>query len=452
MNSHEHAYRPLMMIPGALAVSLLLFGTRWSSYIGYFPLLLTDVLILFAIGRLMLSRSHNQGRIGEARIGLTGWAVAVLFLYVAVRALMGSEALTEVWLRDAMPFLYAGLTFVGVAAYARTSAEGRNRTGTILWLALNGHLTWILLVNFGVLDPSLFPSLPSSDVRIFSQRPDVDMAVLGMTAGLYLRHFMLNRRRAFSALGLIFSLIAVSGLESRAGLMAALTALAISYIFTTLGHPQPREKLKWAVTAPLIFLLAIAIVPQTDAGGRLVATVGTSEISQQEELDAVGTANARNESWDRVIEWTNGETGRNLVGAGFGPNFIEASGAEQSLSGTAWQGVRSPHNWFVGIYARLGIVGLLLVFLVLVGLIYHLARIRIAVGSSDLLTLAAAGVFSLLVAATFGVILESPFGAVPFWWFLGVLLAERRVALSTTDSALVAFTSAKASATPGRSE
>jgi hypothetical protein len=43
-----------------------------------------------------------------------------------------------------------------------------------------------------------------------------------------------------------------------------------------------------------------------------------------------------------------------------------------------------------------------------------------------LLFIAAAVPTSLLVPATFGVILESPFGAVPFFWCVGLLLAWPR--------------------------
>ncbi|VEH42542.1 Lipid A core - O-antigen ligase and related enzymes [Kocuria rosea] len=427
LSGPESEFRPLTVIPGTFAVALLLFGTRWGSYIGHFPIFLTDVLIALAVGRLLFSRSRSVGSLGTVRMGLTAWAVTGFLLFVIARALLGTQALSMVWLRDLTPFLYAGLVLVGATAYARTGPRGRVLTARVLWWALNGHLVWTLMVNFGVIAPESMPFLPASDVTIFSQRPDVDMAVLGMTAALYLRHLMVGRHRSLAALGLVLCLVAVSGLESRAGLLAVLAALTTSYLLTLSAQHHARSRLKWIVLAPVVLLVAATVVPQTEAGQRLLASAGVIEATEQHEIDAIGTAHARDLAWDYVIDWTNDDTVRTLVGTGFGPNFIRESGAEPSLSGTAWEGVRSPHNWFIGVYARTGIIGLSFIALILLGTLYHAVRIRRSVGATDLLTLAAAGSAALLVVAAFGVVLESPFGAVPFWWFLGLLFAERHV-------------------------
>jgi hypothetical protein len=51
-------------------------------------------------------------------------------------------------------------------------------------------------------------------------------------------------------------------------------------------------------------------------------------------------------------------------------------------------------------------------------------RARRLTGTDDLVFLAVIVPSMILVEACFGVVLEAPFGAIPFFWFLGILLAK----------------------------
>jgi O-antigen ligase len=124
-----------------------------------------------------------------------------------------------------------------------------------------------------------------------------------------------------------------------------------------------------------------------------------------------------------VIDWTNEEPVRQLVGSGFGNDFLAESGTKAFLEGTTYTNVRSPHNWFVGIYARMGLVGLALALAVIGQAGWAVWKNRRRIGADPVLAISALVIASILPVASLGVVLEAPFGAVPFFWALGVIHA-----------------------------
>ncbi|WJZ65523.1 O-antigen ligase family protein [Kocuria rosea] len=412
-------------VGGVTAVTLMLFGTRWGSYLGYAPIFFTDLLLAGAFIYWVVAETTFRNRENQGRLTSPGIPLTVFLIFVVLRAAVSPYALTMNWVRDLMPFIYMAVAFLSATTYSKAGPVGRAKTMCLLWWALNGHLAWTLLVNLGLLSPKELPAIPGSAITVFTQRPDIDMAVLAITAALYVRRVIRNQQRGLSTLGLGLCLMAVVGFSSRAGLLAVLAAMALAYLCTLAAIRRPGRKLNWIMLAPVLLTAAVFVVPATDGGQRLLATVGIETATQQR--GAVGTAKARDQAWETIIEWTSADTTRALVGVGFGPNFLDESGAEAGLAGTTYEGVRSPHNWFVGVYARLGLLGLGMTLFVVLSILLHTWNIRRTVGGSELLTMSAAGVVAILIVATLGVVLESPFGAVPFWWFLGILSAERRL-------------------------
>jgi O-antigen ligase len=123
-----------------------------------------------------------------------------------------------------------------------------------------------------------------------------------------------------------------------------------------------------------------------------------------------------------VINWTLASRSRELYGVGMGTDFLAASHTLVYLEGTVYQNVRSPHDYFVGSFARLGLVGLAFILALIVRLLRQMLRHRRRIAEDELLVCTTLVVLSILVVASFGVVLESPFGAVPFWWAAGILL------------------------------
>ena len=149
-------------------------------------------------------------------------------------------------------------------------------------------------------------------------------------------------------------------------------------------------------------------------GQRLVESV------RGQESQALGTVQVREYAWTGVTEYILADARRTAVGVGFGPDFIQDSGTAYSLEGSEYTDVRSPHNYVFGTLARLGVAGALLVLL-LIGAGAVLSVRRLADSGDAVTVLAALLVLGLPVTALLGVVLESPFGAIPYFWAIGQL-------------------------------
>ena len=95
------------------------------------------------------------------------------------------------------------------------------------------------------------------------------------------------------------------------------------------------------------------------------------------------------------------------------------------LEGTDYAGVRSPHDYFIGTFARLGFIGLGFIIAVMAQLARRMVRFRRRIAEDELTDLLGLAYRRAVVpvASLAGVVLEAPFGAVPFWWAAGLILA-----------------------------
>ena len=127
----------------------------------------------------------------------------------------------------------------------------------------------------------------------------------------------------------------------------------------------------------------------------------------------------RRRLWESFVEETNSASP--VFGRGFGYDFI--SRFESTFQRGGWEGLRSAHNFFVTVYGRLGIAGLL-VFLAISAQVIAggLRAARLARrGAYPLEDLGYwCGSWAILVSSIVGVVLEGPVGAIVFWAFLGV--------------------------------
>ena len=142
---------------------------------------------------------------------------------------------------------------------------------------------------------------------------------------------------------------------------------------------------------------------------------------------AIGTKNARKESWKVLVQYIARDPAAWSVASALAPTSYMILVPMHCCSSmlVSQEDVRSPHNYLLNTWARLGLVGLLLTFgIILCGL--RLARLvaRNASRIRDDDVLAVLLVASIPVAAVVGVVLESPFGALPYFWALGHLSAR----------------------------
>ncbi|AJW41062.1 hypothetical protein NY08_3052 [Rhodococcus sp. B7740] len=417
-----------VLVVGACAVALLVAATRWGSYIGIKGLYLTDVLLLAGVAGYWVLLTYPEYR--SRTTGYTvrsnpGLAMQAFALYVVLRICTSSDRfLTSAWIRDAVPFAYVLLAVIAASAASRSTDQARLNTMKLMWAAMLFHLAWSSVVILGRVETRGLPRFPGAEVPIGTIRPDIDCAILGVTAALLLRRVLRRERIFLHSLLFALSLASLAATSTRAGFLAA--ALALSAAFALIYSAAHRSGLKRVaiVTIVLLSLVGLSLyLPTSEVGQRLIATVNPDAASAEAAERAVGTSEARNMAWERVIEWTERDQIRQAFGAGAGPNFIVESGASTILQGTEYRNVRSPHNYFVGLYARMGTLGVLLYTSVLAAVLWCVWCNRRRIGADEFLFFCTMLVITIGVVSTLGVVLESPFGAVPFWWAAGTLLA-----------------------------
>lgn len=402
---------PLRLVPGTLLVTFLLATGRWGSYVGLpsHSVYVTDVALAVTVAWVLL-RSPGLAP------GVLPRLVPVLCLsaLALVRFAVGSDH-SLVALRDLVPYAYA---LVCLAAAVRTGAEARRRSTKVLLAGLVVHGAWVMA---STVVPDLSDRLPAvyGEVRLLLVRPDFDGAVMAVCTGLLTTAAVRSRggRRAAASVLALTSVALVLQMANR----AAMLAVAVAMLVTVLAGPgflralvRPR-----AVGVAAVLLLGAAVlVPQTNLYERLTGSPA------YEGNDASATRDAREGAWEDVLDYVDDDRRRVLVGTGFGPDYVWISGAALRLQGQQGATVRSPHDYPLNTYARMGLTGLAaLAWVVLAGASAVRTVLRWCTVPVDRL-LPVLVCTTLFVVSLLGVILESPFGAVPFFWCLGLVLAD----------------------------
>lgn len=235
-----------------------------------------------------------------------------------------------------------------------------------------------------------------------------------------------QRWRWLAALGsLVFGLT----MTSRSGMMGL--AVAICWLAWS-GRWRPLQVL--AVTCMLgLFSLTIYSTmqqksfTQTKAYAVYEAVVSITDFSGTRNYQNEMTSDKGDNNQFRLVWWKNvaEETLRSspLLGLGFGADIARGFLQEYFPTGEVDFTARSPHNIFVTLLGRMGFTGLTL-FLTLYFTVArhtaHAARMaRRDPGWDNTMTLYAA-CWVIMVSACFGVVLEGPMGAIPFWIMLGL--------------------------------
>ena len=132
----------------------------------------------------------------------------------------------------------------------------------------------------------------------------------------------------------------------------------------------------------------------------------------------------RRELWASFIDDTSVSP---VFGRGFGFDFL----AHFLEEGEGETGLRAAHNFYVTFYGRMGIIGIVVFLIITVQIIVGGIRAALAVraGWLPLPFLSFwCSIWAILVAATVGVVLEGPVGAVVFWSFFGIAVETYKMA------------------------
>jgi hypothetical protein len=412
------------LVSGTLVVAYLFALGRWGSYLGIGPAYITDALVLAAI----LNLGIRKYRLGRRKRTIASFIPILLIVYIGLRALTSVQYVgSSAWLRDVAPYGYAVLTLVAASSVAGARLVERNRTFDALCWALWIHLAWLSASLIFDLQDRM-PAVPGSGgaATLFGPRADIDVAILGITAATAVYRMNLGKMRlGFGWAVCAACLFCAMQFQTRAGLLSVLACAAVIMGY---NYYRSAESSRRRLSILLVLILVISAtafaLPQTDPGSRLLDTVGVIDGTGSEGVArGQGTQAARLKTWNRVVNWSSNDAVGATFGMGFGVDILASSGALRWLEGSRYENVRSPHNWFVGSYARLGILGLLLLAALLVVSLRRVIRMRVTWHEDHLLFMSLLTVVAMLPVASLGVVLEAPFGAVPFYWSIGVLLA-----------------------------
>ena len=403
------------LLPLTLLVAFLLATGRWGSYLG-FPsqnLFVTEVGLVATAGWVCL---RHRRLFVPARLRPL-LPLTALATWAAVRFVAGGH-FDATAVRDLAPYAYL------VAALAAGFAvRSYRRTLVVIEAALVAHLLWLWVALLASGWAAGLPLL-GGRVRVFELRHDFDgaiVAVLVCLAALRVgQRGLAGVVRIGSAIVAVGAAYTILQLGTRAGLLA-LAVAAIVGVLPRLHMLRRVGRARLLASAGLALVAVALVLPQTYLFQRMTGDPRNSDSGS-------GTATARQEAWALVLDDATADPTRLIVGSGFGPDFLDRSGAAVWFEGTVDKGVRAPHNYVLNTLGRLGLVGVALLGWVATTLARAAFRRRSHPDVDpdrrrfdEMLVLL---VCTLTVVSLVGVILESPFGAVPFWWAAGLLIAS----------------------------
>lgn len=448
-------YRKQFFIPGTFLVAFLIFSGRWGSHIGVSPLYLTDVIAtgtIFSFCLLVYKRKNDVlTAINILKFNPLFLGTIILAIF-AIFTLILRNPITLNGIRDFAPYGYAVLAPISIISFSVSTQLAKSNTLRVIWLALVLHLVWVC---YALLLPEIVPpfTFGSSGLNIFTIRPDFDSAMIGVLLAFTCWRLVVSIGKRWINLFILFlSSFCLFPLNTRAGIISAFISLLIVLVFLVVRYGISELLKKSSTYLALLTILSgsilggglstfwerisstsisISMFSETTREDDVNAIEGNSaqngKSTSSVSLSALGTANARFASWNTLENWMSESNNRFITGVGFGPNFLFESGAAEKLLGPnnpELQKVRSPHNYWLGTWSRIGIPGIILMTIVLFSwLAYGISFLRTSQSakSSIVYFLLPA---SLIIPATFGVVLESPFGYVIWWWCLGAPLGN----------------------------
>ncbi|RZS91291.1 O-antigen ligase [Motilibacter rhizosphaerae] len=405
-----------LLVPGTVAAAYLLATGRWGSYVGWpaHQVYAGDVLLALTVVWALL---RHRASFSATRRDLVALApVLALAGWAAVRLVTPLHLESDA-LRDVAPYLYLLVACFGLV---RVGERARLRTTAVLYAALVVHAGWFV---WSMRFPARVAGLPLLDgtVRVLETRADFDGSVTAVLASASLALAVGSRRLparlALLALS-VASMYVVASTANRAALIALVTTLCgvLVACWSTLALAVRHHPRVSAAAAVLLLVALVVVAPRTPVYDRLAGGAGWAKNSVS------GTTAAREAAWGEVLHYVDHRPSRVAVGVGMGPDFLQDSGAAVHFQYVGRKEVRQPHNYALNTYARTGLVGVALLAWLLVSLVVAAVRALRRKEATHLGVLCALVLGALFVASMVGVILESPFAAIPFAFAAGRVL------------------------------
>jgi hypothetical protein len=402
----------------------MLASARWGSYVLPGPPYIGDLFLACVIGERLVAAARGRPALSLQSVELTlGVTCGLLLAWTSARFLVGGVTINAI--RDVAPYAYSVLVFL--TPYEQPTEAQQRKLEYVLFAALVFHGAWLTIALVAKGFVTSLPTLGSGQSQVFQRRPDFDSTVCGVLIVYCLYRAVIGRRPWLSLAIGAWQVALVLGDYSRAAIAGVVTQLIVFVLLT----PAPRQVLR-RYGARIVVPLLIILVPigiyeasssdsvkrLSQAGSSFLPIVSTKGDPSN---GATGTARARRRAWQAIEVYIEQTDTRYWTGVGFGPDFLHDSGGDILLLGGASEDVRQPHDYVLNTWARLGMIGLILIIAIAVFSIRLIAKLGRAPELNAVDVVAIAVAVGLPVSACYGVVLESPFGALPVWWAVGYL-------------------------------
>ena len=327
--------------------------------------------------------------------------LSVIVLYCIYQFTRNPATAAALRLRDLMPYIYFVLFLI---LKNQINLIPKKDIYSMLKVSTLTGLIWNLLISINILKTLTYETF--AGIPIFSQRAD-HFGIMAAVGIIVWSNSIFNsgKKRVFDSIVVCLFILEVILLPSRAGFLA----MTVSCVFLLVKYN--RRKIVKIIF--LMITLTIASVPLSSTLYNLLPDVSVAKktISFGKNNDILeqgaGTARGRLLGQNALVDWVSANN-LQFVGGGPGREILNESGAVRWLSGNL--DTRFPHNWWVSLYARFGIVGFLLWVFAFI-LIWRESFQKNFNFNSVIIV-------AILIASTFGVIIESPFGIIPLYFFL----------------------------------
>ncbi len=386
-------------------------------------------LIVPAIQRL------RGTRVGVPEVLLLAWMG-----YNALLTLPHLQEYGMTAIRDAAIWYYGLFAFVGAAAWRTTTVPRVRRWFLPIFLMAAATLPLSLAQNSGAV-PAI--QLPISDSPIVGEKWDIATMFLLGAAGLYLTGAARGtapwpRWSTPLLLGVTLTLVVLP--QHRASFTALAVMMVLLFVYrrfravllTLLATAIGLAGL-WALDLDLNLMRGMVSTRTVIERQVSILNVFASDTSVRDEND--NTVIWRTIWWQALWDEAVDNPRIMAIGRGYGPD-LRASVENKRTAILNWeqnadQGrpVRSPHSIAMTILARSGVAGLALWLSLLAVCLGQIARATIVSRRAGKRDDELFGIWlstylvAILVVSLFGVVLESPAGAIPFFFLLGLSLA-----------------------------
>ncbi len=417
------------------------FG-KGPTYLGIPPLFIGEIVLAVSVVWMV-----NRYGLQRALLADESLLACLIVLFMALGAVLTARCLGENGIdaiRDAAIWYYAAFFFVGHAIGSDV------RIGPLVWRSL--AIAWGFALVWGTVDQlmqmtlgwgvaTLGPVLPWRGEPLFFNSNYEEVQQMGL-AGLLVLHPRLHQghlgkwQKPLAAVGVLaLGLVAIAhGRGVKVGLALAAGMLAILHF----APGRPLQISKRTVAAILILVIVVGCGVTLFADDFLQVTKLDRFVGADPSAPS-GTAYWR-VIWWRVL-WQEVNSRNPLFGLGFGQSLSIYNPYLVGDELNAWP-VRSPHNFNITVFSRMGFAGLAVWLSVLAagvgGLFLLVWRGRGEV--ADPLRREELAFWIVLLVATwgngsFGVLMEGPVLGIWFWFALGFAHGRSKPAHSKWEMA-----------------